>query len=256
MTVAGRGAPGAGPVTAATRWPYPLMSVASPSDLTRTSADCLLNLGVELHLYVDGASALVNLTDEDPAAVLVPTDVGGADLLCFVRAVVAKSDAPIIVGSGADPESYNLAYSALDAGARTLIAAPFSAEQLVLTISQVDVRYRPSSAAAHGPLTLDRARHSVVVSGTPRSCSPREFLLLEHLLKVAPRVVSIDEIAVIIGQQPGKVNVTRVRRCVQRLRHTLDAGRAGQPSLIENIHGSGYRLSIAVAADVAAGGPR
>jgi DNA-binding response OmpR family regulator len=233
------------------------MSVASPSGLTLISAGCLLRLGIELRLYADAASALVNLTDEDPAAVLVPTDAEGVDLLHFVQAVAAKSDAPIIVGSGADHESYSRAYSALDAGARTLIAAPFSADQLALTVQQVDVRYKPSSVAmAYGPLILDRDRHSVVVGDTPRSCSPREFLLLEHLVKVAPRVVSVDEIAVIIGQEPGKVNVAQVRRCVQRLRHTLDAGRLGEPSLIENIHGYGYRLSIAVAADLAANRPR
>jgi DNA-binding response OmpR family regulator len=247
--MAGRGTPGVSrPLAAAARWPYPLMSVASPSGLTLISGGCLLRLGIELRLYADAASALVNLSDEDPAAVLVPTDAAGVDLLHFVQAVAAKSDAPIIVGSGADPESYSRAYSALDAGARTLIAAPFSADQLALTVQQVDVRYKPSSAAmAHGPLLLDRDRHSVVVGDTPRSCSPREFLLLEHLVKVAPRVVSVDEIAVIIGQ-PGKINVAQVRRCVQRLRHTLDAGRLGEPSLIENIHGYGYRLSIAVAA--------
>jgi DNA-binding response OmpR family regulator len=238
----------------ASRWPYPLMSVASPSGLTPTSARCLLSLGIEFCGYPDGASALVNLTDEDPAAVLVPTDVAGVDLLHFVQAVVGKSEAPIIVASGAGAESYDLAYRALDAGARTLIAAPFSEEQLALTIQRVDVRFKPFSAAiARGPLVLDRDRHSVVVGGTPRSCSPREFVVLEHLLKVAPRVVSVDEIAVIIGQPPGKGGAVRARRCVQRLRHALDAGRLGQPSLIENIHGSGYRLSIAVAADVAAG---
>jgi DNA-binding response OmpR family regulator len=227
------------------------MSVASPSGLTQTSARCLLSLGIEVRGYADAASALVNLTDEDPAAVLVPTDAAGVDLLRFVQAVSAKSEAPIIVGSGAGAESYDLAYRALDAGARTLIAAPFSADQLALTISQVDVRYRPSSAAlAHGPLILDRDRHTVVVGGTQRSCSPREFLLLEHLLKVAPRVVSVNEIAAIIGSQAGTENAARARRCVQRLRHALDAGRLGQPSLIENIHGSGYRLSIDVAVDL------
>jgi DNA-binding response OmpR family regulator len=240
---------GSRPLAAAVRWPYRLMSVASPSGLTQISSHCLQATGIELRCYADAASALVNLTDEDPAAVLVPIDVADVDLLHFVQAVAAKSDAPIIVGSGAGPESYNLAYSALNAGARTLIAAPFSAEQLALTISQVDLRYRqPSPALSYGPLRLDHDRHTVVVGATPRSCSPREFLLLEHLVKVAPRVVSVDEIAMIIGQQPGKNRAARVRRCVQRLRHALDVGRVGQPSLIENIHGSGYRLSIAVAA--------
>jgi DNA-binding response OmpR family regulator len=241
----GAGAQGAvRPIPAAARWPYPLMSAASPSGLTQASADCMLELGVELRVFADGASALVSVTEEDPAALLIPTDMEGVDLLRFVQVVVAKSDAPIIVGSGVDPESHRLAYQALDAGARTLIAAPFSPEQLALTIQQVDLRYRASAALAHGPVTVDRDRHVVFVAGTPRYCGPREFLLLEHLLKVAPRVASVEEIAVIIGQQAHAVNAARVRRCVQRLRRTLDAGRIGQPSLIENIHGSGYRLSM------------
>jgi DNA-binding response OmpR family regulator len=244
--MAGIGTASASRSVRAARWPYPLMSVASPSNLTMASARGLLSLGIELRGYPDGASALVNLTDEDPAAVLVPTDVAGVDLLHFVQAVVAKSEAPVIVGSGAGPGSYDLAYRALDAGARTLIAAPFSPDQLALAIQRVDVRFKPSSTAI-GPLLLDRDRHTVVVGGTPRSCSPREFLVLEHLLKVTPRVVSVDEIAVIIGQQPRKGGAARARRCVQRLRHALDAGRPGQPSLIENIHGSGYRLSTAAA---------
>jgi DNA-binding response OmpR family regulator len=221
------------------------MSVASPSGLTQASVDCLLGLGVELRVYADGAAALVSVTEEDPAAILVPTDMAGVDFLRFVQVVVAKSDAPIIVGSGVDPESHSLAYQALDAGARTLIAAPFSPDQLALTIQQVDVKYRSCAAVAHGPVTIDRDRHTVSVAGTLRYCGPREFLLIEHLLKVAPRVVSVDEIAVIIGQQAHAVNAAQVRRCVQRLRRTLDAGRLGQPSLIENIHGSGYRLSMA-----------
>jgi two-component system response regulator RegX3 len=205
----------------------------------------VVSLGIELRGYPDGASALVNLTDENPAAVLVPTDLPGVDLLHFVQAVVAKSAAPVIVGSGAGPESYDLAYRALDAGARTLIAAPFSPDQLALTIQHVDMRYRPSATVVRGPIILDHDRHSVVVAGTARYCSPREFLLLEYLLKVAPRVVPVEELAVIIGQQPGAAGAARVRRCVQRLRHALDAGRPGQPSLIESIHGSGYRLSVA-----------
>jgi DNA-binding response OmpR family regulator len=234
------------PLPAAARWPYPLMSVASPSGLTQASADCLLGLGVELRLYADGASALVNVMEEDPAAFLVPTDMEGVDLLRFVRAIVGKSDAPIIVGLGVDSESHKLAYQALDAGARTLIAAPFTPDLLVSTIQQLDMRYRSSAAVARGPVTVDRNRRTVFVAGTPRHCSPREFLLLEHLLKVAPRVVSVDEIAMIIGQQQKRaVTAAQIRRCVQRLRRTLDAGRPGQPSLIENIHGSGYRLSMA-----------
>src|SRR5918999_550926 len=118
VTIAGAGTPGVSRRVSAARWPYPLMSVASPSGLTQASATCLLALGIELYPYADAASALVDLTDVNPAAVLVPTDMESVDLLHFVQAVVAKSDPPVIVASGAGSGSYDLAYRALDAGAR------------------------------------------------------------------------------------------------------------------------------------------
>lgn len=202
-------------------------------------------LGIELRRFPNGASALVNVLVEDPAAVLVPTDVEGVDLIAFVRAVTAVSDVPIVVGLGSGLDKDALAYSALSNGARTLIAAPFTPQQLSTTIRQVE-RGHTSTAQLleRGHIRVDRERHAVFVSGKPRYPSLREFILLERLLAAAPRIVTLEEFASVLGESRNDNGVLRVQKCLQRLRRILDAGQEGQPSIIQCVRGSGYRISL------------
>ena len=83
----------------AIRWPYRVIAIESPSGmLTRSSHDSLLASGIDLRPYADGPSALLGLMAEDPAAVLAPTDLIGVDYLRLIRAIVAWSDIPVIIG--------------------------------------------------------------------------------------------------------------------------------------------------------------
>src|SRR5215207_9030568 len=101
------------------RWPYRVIAIESPSRLlTCSSQDHFLASGIDLRPYADGASALLGLMAEDPAAVLAPTDLIGVDFLRFVRAIVAWSDIPVIIGLTDDEESRQRAFRALEAGAR------------------------------------------------------------------------------------------------------------------------------------------
>ena len=81
--------------------------------------------------------------------------------------------------------------------------------------------------------------HRVRVSGREVHLAPREFALVQYLLAEAPRLVSSAEIAAVIGanQPAGPV---RVRKYVQNLRRKLTE--TGQPAVLENVHGLGYRL--------------
>ena len=83
----------------AIRWPYRVIAVESQSGmLTRSGHDDLLATGIDLRPYADGPSALLGLMAEDPAVILAPTDLIGVDYLRFVRAIVAWSEIPIIIG--------------------------------------------------------------------------------------------------------------------------------------------------------------
>jgi DNA-binding response OmpR family regulator len=225
----------------AIRWPYRVIAVESPSGmLTPSCHDDLLATGIDLRPYADGASALLGLMAEDPAAVLAPTDLIGVDFQCFVGAIVASSDIPLIIGLTSDEESQRRAYQGLDAGARGLLWLPFDTVQLMSAIRQLGLtRTGSASIVQYGSIELDVQAHRVRVSGREVHLAPREFALVQYLLAEAPRLVSAPEIAAVLGvnQLAGPV---RVRKYVQNLRRKLTG--TGQPAVLENVRGLGYRL--------------
>ena len=225
----------------AIRWPYRVIAVESPAGaLTRSSHDDLLASGIELRPYADGPSALLGLMAEDPAAVIAPTDLIGVDFQCFVGAIVAWTDIPVIIGLTKDEESQRRAFQGLDAGARGLLWLPFDSDQLTSAIRHLGLTRTESAAILqYGSIELDMQAHRVRVSGREVHLAPREFALVQYLLAEAPRLVSVAEIAAVIGanQPAGPV---RVRKYVQNLRRKLTE--TGQPAVLENVHGLGYRL--------------
>jgi DNA-binding response OmpR family regulator len=228
----------------AIRWPYRVIAIESPSHmLTRNSYDHLLASGIELRPYADGPSALLGLMAQDPAAVLAPTDLIGVDFRCFVQAIVAWSDIPVIIGLTNDEESRQRAFQGLDAGARGLIWLPFSPEQLTSAIRHLGLTRTESAARLrYGSIELDVQAHQVRVSGNTVHLTPREFALVKYLLAQAPRVVSAAEIAAVIGDDQHVVGPVMVRKYVQNLRRKLSEARPGQPAVLETVRGLGYRL--------------
>ena len=229
---------------AAIRWPYRVIAVESPSQmLTRSSYDHLLTNGIDLRPYADGPSALLGLMAEDPAAVLAPTDLIGVDFERFVRAIVAWSDTPVIVGLTNDEESHQRAFYGLEAGARGLVGLPFNPDQLTSAIRHLGLTRMESAAVLHhGSVELDVKAHQVRVAGTAVRLTPREFELVKYLLAQAPRVVSAAEIAAVVGDDQHLVSPVRVRKYVQNLRRKLGETRPGQPAVLETVRGLGYRL--------------
>jgi DNA-binding response OmpR family regulator len=226
------------------RWPYRVIAVESPSRmLTCSSLDHLLSSGIDLRPYADGASALLGLMAEDPAAVLAPTDLIGVDFLCFVRAVVAWSDVPLIIGLADDEDSRQRAFHGLEAGARALLGLPFDTEHLTSAIRHLGLTRTASAAILHyGSIDVDMQAHTVQVSGTAVHLSPRELAVVAYLLAEAPRVVPAVEIAVVLGTDHQVVSPMRIRKYVQNVRRKLSEARPGQPAVLETVRGLGYRL--------------
>jgi DNA-binding response OmpR family regulator len=228
----------------AIRWPYRVIAVESSSGmLTPSCHDDLLATGIDLRPYADGPSALLGLMAEDPAAVLAPTDLIGVDFQQFVRAIVAWSDIPVIIGLTNGEESHQRAYQGLDAGARGLVWLPFNPDQLTSAIRHFGLtRTKSAAILQYGSIELDVQAHQVHVSGEAVHLAPREFAVVQYLLAEAPRVVSATEIAAVIGDDQKVISPVRVRKYVQNLRRKLGETQPAQPSVLETVRGLGYRL--------------
>jgi two-component system OmpR family response regulator len=151
---------------------------------------------------------------------------------------------PILMLTAKDGE-YDQA-DALDLGADDYLTKPFSFVVLVARIRALlrrVVAERPTILEV-GDLTLDPVTRSVARGQTPIALTPREFTLLEYLMRhvgeVATKGELIDQVWDI--NFDGPVNVVEVY--VGYLRKKIDAP-FGLQSL-KTIRGFGYRLDAAV----------
>lgn len=131
----------------------------------------------------------------------------------------------------------------LDAGADDYLVKPFDLEELSARIRALARRsnnFTPN-LLSHGELELDQGRQTVHYAGQPLILTPKEFMILECLLRnptqVFTRAILLNklwEIDQLSGEETIKTHMTNLRR---KLRE------AGSPiDVIETVYGVGYRL--------------
>jgi len=131
---------------------------------------------------------------------------------------------------------------ALDTGADDFLAKPFSFVVLVAHLRALlrrGARARPATLTA-GDLVLDPASHTCQRAGTPINLTPREFSLLEYLLRRNGQVTSKSEILDHVWDFgfDGDDNIVEVY--IRYLRRKIDLPFGRQT--IETLRGAGYRL--------------
>ncbi|BBE48884.1 MULTISPECIES: response regulator transcription factor [Rhodococcus] len=152
---------------------------------------------------------------------------------------------PILMLSAKDGE-YDLA-DAFDLGADDYLVKPFSFVVLVARLRALMRRGAPERPAVltAGDLELDPARHRVSRGGAELALTPREYSVLEFLMRRSGTVVTKSEIVRSVWDvnYDGDENIVEVY--IGYLRKKVD-----QPfglKSIETIRGVGYRLTVAAA---------
>ncbi len=182
------------------------------------------------------------LADENPYDVLVldvmlPGVTG--DVLCARRR--AQGDwTPILMltaRSGSAQEA-----RALDSGADDFLAKPFSLLVLqarLRALARRGGRARPTVLSV-GDLTLDPARRVVRRGEQVVELTPRQFALLEFLMRHEDEVVSKAEILAGVWDQAFEGDPNIVEVYVRRLRSRIDEPFARRT--IQTVRGAGYRI--------------
>lgn len=147
---------------------------------------------------------------------------------------------PVLMLTAKDGE-YDQA-DALDLGADDYLTKPFSFVVLVARLRALLRRGAPQRPAvlAAGDLTLDPVSHAVARGDVPITLTPREFSVLEYLLRRKGEVVTKPEILdnVWDSAYDGPANVVEVY--IGYLRRKLDAPFGCKT--IQTLRGFGYRI--------------
>ena len=201
-----------------------------------------LRRGLEAEGFVvdhraDGPAGLDAARFGDFDAVLLDVMLPGMSGYTVVKTLRAEGIwTPVLMISAKDGE-YDQA-DGLDYGADDYLVKPFSFVVLLARLRALlrrDPVPRPTQLTV-GAISLDPASRTVTVEGEPISLAPREFALLEELLRAHPRVVSKDELVERVwGDDAADPNVVEVY--VGYLRRKLGRNH------IETVRGAGYRVA-------------
>ncbi len=164
-------------------------------------------------------------------------DISGLEVARRLRK--AGNAVPILMLTARDAVADRVA--GLDAGADDYLTKPFAFEELAARLRSITRRpaAAPSVVLTCGPLALDDVRRSVTVGDEPLDLSPREFSLLEALMRHPDQVLTRDQL--LDHAWPFGVAVTpnSVDAYVAFLRRKLGPEAAAH---IETVRGVGFRL--------------
>jgi DNA-binding response OmpR family regulator len=166
-------------------------------------------------------------------------DASGLDVARHLRR--AGSELPILVLTARD--SVHDRVDGLDAGADDYLVKPFAYAELSARLRALVRRGHPvgrgERALRAGPIALDEVRRIVTVDEREVILSPREFALLEALLRHRGQVLTRDQLLDLAWPLGMAVTLNSVDAYVSFVRRKL--GPAGS-ALIETVRGVGYRL--------------
>ena len=131
----------------------------------------------------------------------------------------------------------------LRSGADDYLAKPFAFAELLARVEALGRRPRSSDGASvsvTGTIRLDRLNRKVTRGGRDIALHPREFQLLETLMRNVGRPVTRATLLKTIWRFDFDPGTKIVESHLSRLRAKLDAG--FETSAIETVRGEGYRI--------------
>jgi DNA-binding response OmpR family regulator len=201
--------------------------------------------GFAVDRAADGEEGLFMATSVPYDAAVIDLMLPGRDGLSVIAAMRrAKIATPVIILSA--KRSVEDRVKGLETGSDDYLVKPFTFAELLARVQALirrSSRATESSRLAVGELSVDLITREVLRSGQAIELQPREFSLLEYLMRHAGRVVSKTMILEHIWSYhfDPQTNVVDVLVC--RLRNKIDRDHGRK--LIHTIRGVGYVIKDA-----------
>ena len=164
-------------------------------------------------------------------------ELDGLSVLRTLRA--GKVRTPVLLLTALD--SIDDRVEGLDAGADDYLVKPFAFAELLARVNALARRPPPQdvvTALKVGDLQIDLLKRAVSRGGAKIELQPREFQLLEYLMRNAGRVVTRTMLLEAIWHFHFDPQTNIVETHMSRLRAKIDRGHPSE--LIRTVRGSGY----------------
>ena len=201
----------------------------------------LAGLGHTVEVAMDGIKGLEQAQNSPFDTILLDVMLPGMDGLNVARRLRATGvRVPILMLTARD--SARDIVRGLDAGADDYLAKPFSFEVLAARLRVIERRTAtaPEGVLQVADLTLNTETHEVDRGKRRLVLTPTEFILLEHLMRRAGRVVSRDDLMEAVWGIDREVERNTVDVFIFQLRSKIEAG--GAPRLLQTVRGFGYTM--------------
>ncbi len=198
--------------------------------------------GFETRGYADSRQFWTDLRTETPELILLDIMLPGEDgitILKKLRSASSTAAIPVIMATAKGSE-YDKVIG-LDLGADDYLCKPFGMMEMVSRIRAVLRRTNYASRhslLSYGTITMDQARHVVMVSGREVSLTLKEYDLLKLLLEHVGIVFTRDQLLSSVWDQNYAGETRTVDVHIGTLRTKL--GESGEA--IHTVRGVGYRL--------------
>jgi two-component system OmpR family response regulator len=195
--------------------------------------------GHQLEVAMDGRAGLLRAVGEDWDLLIVDRMLPGLDGLALVRTLRAAGNlTPVLfltTMGGIDDR-----VTGLTAGGDDYLVKPFAFPELAARIVALGRRQQknaPETALRVGDLEIDLLTRTVRRGGARIELQPREFALLEYLMRHADEVVTRTMLLEKVWHFHFDPRTNIVESHISRLRSKIDNGR---PELIRTVRGAGY----------------
>src|SRR4051812_35178942 len=195
--------------------------------------------GYDVSAAMDGDSGLARALDQAPDLVILDLGLPGRDGLLVaseLRRLGVTAPVLMLTARGAVADRI----SGLEAGADDYLGKPFDAEELVARVRALLRRSALRTRAAQlkvGDVVLDPLTREVWRGDRPLALSPREFALLEYLMRNPGRTLTRAAIVAQVWkhgpEEPDATNIVDVYMAYLRKKLEVDS----KPPMIHTIRG-------------------
>ncbi|MEO1078813.1 MAG: response regulator transcription factor [Pseudomonadota bacterium] len=208
-------------------------------------AQGLREAGHSVDTAEDGKRGLFLATTEDYDVLVIDWMLPGADGISILHALRASDNSvPALMLSARSEVDDRV--RGLRSGADDYLVKPFAFEELLARVEVLTARRGGSESAETTSLDchdlhMDLLRRRVTRAGQSIELNPREFSLLEYLMRHADQVVTRTMLLEKVWDYHFDPQTNVIDVHISRLRQKIDKGH--DRALIHTVRGAGYRLS-------------